>query len=741
MKKLLLCGAIAAGCCLVSTAQNKINNAGIVQLEKFRFMQEEMAKTSPMRAAAMNQNVTVYATLNDGYTTDDLEAFGVTVLDSTADMAIISLPITQVELLANEDMIKSISFGYQAAPMMDQARTLSFADGVHDGSAEGLSRGYRGAGVYVGLYDTGLDPNHINFTDANGVSRVKAVYLAKSGSVSAYDTPADIANFTTDDRSESHGTHVLGSITGRNTLTGTYATREGASTKIYDGTIPYYGLAPDADILVGCGSFDDASINAGIGRIVDRAKSEGRPVIINLSLGHNRGSHDPRETVNRYLDSRAQDAIIVVSAGNEGGTQMSIEREFTSTAALKTSIVPSNDARNFIYYTAEFWGNSNTPFEADIVLYDKVQRKEIKTYSITTTTGSMVWTPDNNDVMAANFTASSEIRASWGIDSDTKRFNIYMNNSTQATGSDVVLGIVIYPYKGLRLNGYCDAINGYSADEVRFASQTGWTRSVTGTDIGSINGMACGYNTVSVGAWVSRTTVPQLSGGQYAYNAGDGVGSIAGFSSYGKSGDGRQLPIVVGPGAQIVSSVSRYWVNSRNVGEPSWSAKVTSGDQSYPWYFMQGTSMSSPFVAGTLALWLEAFPEMRFAEVKQILEKTSTKDSYTATDPDRWGTGKINVLGGLQEAIRMSASIDGVLEDKADSNLMITDLGGKQYEVCCPGLTGLSCSVYNLQGSNVAAAVTDGDTLTLDASGLQSGIYVLTTNAAGQNISRKIVIK
>lgn len=35
MKKLLLCGALAAGCCLTPTAQSKINNVGRLQLEKF----------------------------------------------------------------------------------------------------------------------------------------------------------------------------------------------------------------------------------------------------------------------------------------------------------------------------------------------------------------------------------------------------------------------------------------------------------------------------------------------------------------------------------------------------------------------------------------------------------------------------------------------------------------------------------------------------------------------------------
>lgn len=743
MKKLLFCVAVATGCCLASTAQSKINNAGHLQILEFNRMQEELAKVSPQRAAALSKDVTVYVTLSEGATVADLEAEGIKVLDNTADMAIVSLPITAVEPLAEKDFVKCIDFGYQAAPFMDQARALSFMEGVYEGTAEGLDKAYRGEGVYVGLYDTGLDPNHINFTDHNGNTRVKAVYLANNGQVSPYDTPEKVAVFTTDDRTMSHGTHVLGSITGRDDIPGTYAYAEGTSIKTADGNIPYYGVAPEADILVGCGSFDDMSINAGIGAVVDRAKQDGRPVIVNLSLGHNRGSHDPRETVNRYLDSRAQDAIVVVAAGNEGGSQISIERDFTRATSIRTSIVPDGtNAKAKTYYSAEFWSNSETPFTAQLVLFDKVSKKTVSTKDITGKSGSLTWNANTDDVFAANFESGSSVTAYWGVDSSTNRYNLTMLNSIQAKTGDVVFGIIINGEAGMRLNGYCDAYDGYSESEVRFASQTGWAGSITGSDIGSINGMACGYNTISVGAWVSRTTVPYLGGGKYSYNAGEGVGSIAGFSSYGKSGDGRQLPIVCAPGAQIISSVSRYWVSNDNVDESNWSAKATANNTTYPWYYMQGTSMATPFVAGAIALWLEACPGLRGTDAQRIIAETSTKDSFvTALNEDHWGAGKINVLAGLKKAIELSASIESTLADNADKNLMVLSKGGKQFEVSCVGVDNLSCVLHNLQGSAVASANTTGDTIDLDASSLQNGIYVLTVDAGGQKISRKLVVK
>lgn len=743
MKKFLLCGVLVAGGCLVSGAQTKINNVGRVQLDQYSAMKAELSQIAPARAAALDgQAVTVFVTLNAGATAADLEACGVEVLDTTADMAIVKLPIGQVEELAAQPFVKLVDFGREAAPMMDRARQFSFADAVHSGdTSEGLTRAYKGNGVYVGLYDMGLDPNHINFTDHDGNTRVKAVYLSRNSSVSSYEG-ADVARFTTDDRNETHGTHVLGTIAGRDDITGRYAVAEGTSvTQVESGTIPYYGLAPESTILVGCGDFDNGSINAGIGAVIARAKADGKPVVVNLSLGHNRGSHDPNETVNRYLDSQAEDAIICVAAGNEGGSRMSIEASKPRGGYLTTTMVPNTEgaanATARIRFSSEVWASDNQPCNAWVFLWNKVTRERIAEKEITGNRGSLGWNTNDN-TFGQYFESGSSISVSWSVDGSTNRFNIYMDNNLKAKSADVVLGIDVEYAAGQRLNAYTDAYNGYSEDEVRFSNQDG-LGGVSGNDNGSINGMACGLNTISVGAWTSRTLVPTLGG--RASGAGP-VNDIASFSSHGRSGDGRMLPIVCAPGAQIISSISTHYADAAKMSDNSFSALVTEGNKKYPWYYMQGTSMATPFVSGTVALWLEAFPEMRADDVVEILQETCTKDSYTSdiNNIDKWGYGKINVLAGLKKAIAMSASVESVLEDAADRNLMIVN-NAKQIEISVPGVEDLSAALYNLQGAQVAVAQGSGDTLQLDGSAFADGIYVVTVNAAGQKLSRKVVLK
>jgi hypothetical protein len=748
MKKLLLCGALAAGCCLISPAQSKINNVGRVQLTQFIEQRAELAKTSPARAAAYDPKATVYATVKPGVSASDLEAAGFNVLCTSDNIFIVSLPYSQVENLAALDMVKYVDFGYQARPLMDVARSVSGVDACHAGSADdGLSQSYKGEGVYVGLYDTGLDPNHINFTDQNNQTRVKGIYLGRSGAVTSYLTDDEIASFSSDDRTETHGTHVLGIITGRDNISGEYGNKSGSQTTTATGNIPFYGVAPEADILVGCGDFDDASINAGVSALVDRAITENRAIVVNLSLGHNRGAHDARETFNRFLDGKAQNAIICVSAGNEGGEQLSVEKTCRgngSGSKLNTFIVPTSGSTSSTYYSAEFWSDTEQSFTCSLVLYNTATKEIVAEKVLTGDSGSLTWKASDDSTFGASYTSSSQVRVSWGVDSSTGRYNVYMSNQMASSGNAPVLfGVNIVGNSGQTINGYCDAYSGYSDSEVKF-SQEGVSGYTTGSDKGSINGMACGYYTISVGAWVSRTSMPTLGNSSTTYTSSGNVGQIANFSSYGSAYGAtgqRQLPIVCAPGAQIISSVSRYWVSNSNMAKSDLNAYASANNRDNHWYYMQGTSMSCPFVTGSIALWMQACPGMRATEAQQIISETSTTDSNTASEPKRWGAGKINVLAGLKKAIEMNASVKSVLADNADENLMVIANGSKQYEVSCAGVQNLSATLYNLQGVAVANAASNDDTINLDASALQEGIYVLTVNAAGQKLSRKLVVK
>ena len=92
---------------------------------------------------------------------------------------------------------------------MDKARVASSVDKIHLG--EGLDKAFTGAGVVTGLYDTGIDADHINFTNANGETRIIAAAKISNGRPSS-------GGFSTDDRNQTHGNNVLGIMSALGTV-------------------------------------------------------------------------------------------------------------------------------------------------------------------------------------------------------------------------------------------------------------------------------------------------------------------------------------------------------------------------------------------------------------------------------------------------------------------------------------------------------------------------------------------
>lgn len=104
-------------------------------------------------------------------------------------------------------------------------------------------------------------------------------------------------------------------------------------------------------------------------------------------------------------------------------------------------------------------------------------------------------------------------------------------------------------------------------------------------------------------------------------------GSIASFSSYGPSYDGRIKPEVVAMG------VSDYYAVSTN------NSGYSTGN---------GTSFATPLVAGAACLLLSAHPDWTNLDVREALMMTADRaNDFPYAESDRYGWGLIDVLAAL----------------------------------------------------------------------------------------------
>lgn len=743
MKRNAIAIGLLVAACTGAFAQSKINGPGLMMLDQYR----TVASAAKARGEARTQapRVSVLVTLNPGFTAADLKAAGMEVTSEVADMAIVAVALDTVEELASLKAVKAVDFGTLATPYLDKGRAASNVDEIHTGTADGLSgHAYTGKSVAVGLYDTGLDPNHAAFRKADGTSRVKAIYVRRYNNTESQEItdPELISTFTTESPEDTHGTHVLGIIAGSQGVTGDF--RADGSKDVQNGAMPYYGVAPDADLIVGCGDFVDNCILTGIEKVVNKGVEMGKPTVVNLSLGMNSGSHDPQSSTAKFLDALGKKAIVCIAAGNDGENNMAVKQRFSKLVpTLRTFMTGDESASKPISFTAEFWSTTADVLDFDIVLFDKNTGAVADSKKVTNTNGGVQsWTPAQSSKMAAQYGDKTNIRVLSGVDAATGHYYVYIQGYAAPKGVPTsIFGVNMSGAAGTTVNGYINTLRD-SPQQVSFSSQDikGYTN---GSPNGSINGFGCGFNFVSVGAYITRGGAPLLSGSNYT--VGGTVGDIASFSSYGTTADGRKLPHVCAPGAQIVSAVSSYWMKSNGLTRDNTVAHSPMFTRDSYYYPMQGTSMATPLFAGIVALWLDANPNLTIEDVHAIIEKTSVKDRFVNSTAGqnslRWQAGKVNALEGIKEALRMNASVGNVIADDLSANLVVQPLGGRNYEVACVNADRVAVEVFNLQGAKVAAVAAEGDTAILDASSLADGIYVVTVTTPNGSVSRKFAVK
>lgn len=586
----------------------------------------------------------------DPKNTTMIERMGVVIQERFNEFVTALIPVDKIEDIAAVDAVKEVNVARMVQRKTNMARYYTNTDDVlnfsSDAIAVGLPQAFRGSGVVVGVIDGGIDYQHQMFKDANGNSRIKRAYKANSYTL----TNVTNSSPTTDDTSESHGTH-----------TSTTA----AGSEITVNGIVYGGMAPESDIvLIGLGQYMyNTHIANGIKYIFDYADSQNMPAVCSISLGSQMGPHDGTgelaSTYAQYAGSNPNH-IIVNAIGNEAGGDYG--KQYSG--GTSSSSTPFTTVLNGLYnlyngYSASYL---NRTYQGYDVFYARTPNKTIacRLHVVNTSDNSIVWTSNaitgtttGVSGITTYFDRSPQVTISKDSYSNKYYVQLYFNQVSKKSsynGSNYALAISVYPTSGSCMIDSWD-VSGYNAFGSMSGTYGGYTF-VAGSDDCSMGDEAASDDIISVGAYCSKRAVKDYNGNNhtlYGYTLNDIV-YFSGYQTEGCGPTGVAKPDICAPGATIVAGINHYDSNTMNDGWADYGMYLVYKNGASSLGSMDGTSMATPCAAGIIALYLQAAKyvnrTLNTEAIRDVFANTAIHDNYT--NKKNFGRyGKINALEGV----------------------------------------------------------------------------------------------
>ncbi|MBQ9556424.1 MAG: S8 family serine peptidase [Muribaculaceae bacterium] len=653
-----------------------------------------------------------------------LEAQGVIVGSRFDGFVTAQIPVDNLAPVSRLTGVKDIEISRQLTLTTDSTRRVTHVTQVQQGIPGEWAKGFDGTGVIVGVIDTGFDYQHRAFRSNDDVShsRIVRVYSTtdNSGHRASYNRGTiklpgsvfmndEIYSLTTDNKNGTHGTHTT-SIAAGSHVNG------------------YGGMAPGADIVLCAASALDGSLSeveiANCVRYIDSyADSVGKPCVISVSVSTNAGPHDGSDYLSKAIKQiTGPGRIFVIAAGNNKGKNFYASKLSSPSNPLNLIF----KGRNYINADSTYLYRSHI---SEIWMRSTNTNLYYKFHILDKTTGKIVWESEqfsgkvsltHHDLRGfydcyTDADTVGTITATPSYASANKKYylsisihNLICHEYTISGGQKIsryALGVSVYPRKNTPV--YIDAwagINGtgYSDYPQPVTTPSGEVNThfySSASDACCIGTYATSDSVISAGAFTARNTYFSMSNNKIVTDNTESVGRIASFSSYqlqGHGPTGEALPTTCAPGVDVVGACSKY----SYFAYTSNPTTVMTVDGSW-WGVMTGTSMAAPTVAGIIALWLQADPNLSVAEVKSILTKTGIHDRYTeGLNAFEYGpNGKIDALAGMRLVLNRMGFLLGDIDN--DQQVTINDLSTLIDHLLSGDLKDLNLMNADLDGNGI----------------------------------------
>lgn len=671
---------------------------------------DQYSQFFPARMIDGQEMVDAFIAIRDYSVLDNLQLAGVLVNSLFDGFVTARIPVDKLVEVSRMQGVQDVEISRRVQLCTDSTLSVTNVNQVLDGINYNLPKRFDGTGVIVGIIDEGFDFQHRAFrrNDDTTKTRIVRIYdtdlttghpvrynktVRLPGSVFMDD---EIYSFTTDKMNGTHGTHTT-SIAAGSHVNG------------------FGGMAPGADIVMCAvgdmsGSLSVVEIANCVRYIDAYADSVGKPCVMSLSVSTAAGQHDGKDYLSKAISQIVGAGRIFVIAAGNNGTMPFYAHKLASRQDplnLRFTAHTSNAADSTYFYKG---------YQADIWVRDPRYNFYYKFHVLDHLTHRIVWESDSltggitfdlsliEDYFVINTANSSSgfIKTFTKTSSDGTKYSLNVNlNNLVCKSYSVVngkkisrygLGMSIAPRKDVSAN--IDAW--VTMTTTGFGSYNMPVTTLEGdvienfysppSDSCTIGTYAVADSIISAGAFVGRNKYYSYVNNNTVYDRTVTVGDIYKLSSYcgeGVGPIGKALPTICAPGVTVVAAGSRYsYLNSG-------SQTVMKTDDGSPWGVMTGTSMASPTVAGIIALWLQANPNLSVSDVKSILAESAIKDNFTQGPKSaHFGpNGKIDALAGMRLVLERLGYVLG--DVNGDGILSIADLTG-----LIDHILGLSYPIY-----------------------------------------------
>jgi subtilisin family serine protease len=562
---------------------------------------------------------------------EELRAQGFDVNSSFLDLATVRIKPVELTKLALLNSVNFISVARLNYPANDVGGAVIGAKLLNSGYVNNTQ--YNGQDVLLCIIDTGIDWKHLDFRGSSDSTKSRIVYLWDQTltKIGTEKTPADRdatnfsglnygveysvldindeldsspSNFVREEDTNGHGTHVAGTAGGNgNTL----------SDK------KYAGIAPKADLLIvkaGNGSFTESHIIDALEYAKKIATQLGKSIVVNMSLGSSTGPHDGTTPQDQAVDNfvtSANGRVCVISAGNSGSDIIHISGSLSVSTSINISVnIPSGYTLNALpnndYFYLDFWSSTSGSLSISAI------------------------TPNSISVSSSTSTNDGRVEIYNSVDGNNNNREIVLYVYDQDAAKPPASGNWVMKVTN----------NGVSTITYHCWLESSMSATINGGDANyTVGSPGTASNALTVGSFATRWRWLSINENGYYMGTPDRSDNISSFSSIGPRRDGMLKPDITAPGQLIISARS----SSTN---PDSTSLVANGK----YLVEQGTSMSAPITAGSVALLLQQQPNLAYDGVKNLITSNSTIDSYTGTVPNNsWGYGKLNIFSSMVNLI------------------------------------------------------------------------------------------